>query len=108
MANISILASSTDGLTVVFVTSEGQDYNALMHDSSSSSSSRAHCYEVGDLTAEETFDFIKSSSPCPAYVQENTRPIMDCIKHYTGGRMKSLCVLKGTVENQKSLEDAVL
>ena len=91
-------------MKVVFVTSEGLGYNALMQDSSKS---RANCYEVGDLTDEEAFNFIKFSSPCPTYVEENVKPITNCIEHYTGGRMKLLCGLKGAVGKQRSLEGAV-
>ncbi len=89
----------------MFVTSDGLGYNALMQDSSKS---RAHCYEVGDLTDEEAFNFIKFSSACPTYVEENTKPITNCIEHYTGGRMKLLCDLKEEVGKQGSLEGAVM
>ena len=85
----------------MFVISEGKAYHTLMQDSSKS---RAHCYEVGDLTDEEAFNFIKFHSPCPTYIEENAKRIVNCIQHCTGGRMKLLCVLKRAVERQRSLE----
>ena len=87
---------------MVFVTSEGIGLQALQK--SASALSRAECFEIGDLSTEQAFDYIKMV--CKDKVSEtNSEEIRCFINEVTGGRFTLLEILNKAIKKGTLLSD---